>query len=287
MNEPEPRHGRARSHRRDQARRPDRRGRKGVAAVDMTEEPLAPASASRAARRPAGAHQRDARVVLLASLHVSLLAASSAPTPLLRRLQQQGGFSPSPPRSCTGSTTSPLSPRCGPLGLFDYAGRSPCWWRPGRQGSLDGGCSANRGGVGDLMIDRVSRGCPPAGCSAAIGAAMLDMRHQARGTRPTPSSPAWGAGQRRAAVGHARAVPARARLHWFYMVAFIGVIAVQARGRAAAGDRDTSRVRPPRWYPEVRAPVGPQAPDGRHARRCSRLALARPVRRARPDLVAS
>src|SRR5690349_7541732 len=65
-------------------------------ALDLPHHPLA----SRAARRPGGRRGRLPRLsgthalVLLASLVVSLLAASSAPTPLYATYQQRWDFSP-------------------------------------------------------------------------------------------------------------------------------------------------------------------------------------------------
>ena len=68
----------------------------------------APSAAASPARRVGG---RPA-LLLLASLVVSLLAASAAPTPLYATYAQEWGFTPSPRRSSSACTRSRCSPRC-------------------------------------------------------------------------------------------------------------------------------------------------------------------------------
>jgi hypothetical protein len=85
---------------------PQRAGR--VRRVGRADAPDRADAAGRAGWRLSG---RPA-MYLLASLIVSLLAASAAPTPLYAIYQAHWGSRRSPRRSCSGCTRSRSSPRC-------------------------------------------------------------------------------------------------------------------------------------------------------------------------------
>ncbi len=289
--------GRARA-RRGHARRPaGERGRcagsarrGAVVGVDLPEDPLS----RRASRRQGGLRRQDrppggrARLggtpalVLLASLIVSLLAASSAPTPLYAIYQQRWGFSPITTTIVYGVYALTVLASLLTLGrLSDYVGRRPVL--------LDG---PRRPGRRDGRVRDRGRGRRPADRPGHPGAvhrrgARRDRRghaghrHGARRARqrhvPRPRER-----QRRAALRAVRAVPARADPPGL-PGAHRGHRRPGRGGRAAAGDRD----REPR--PGRRAGArGPAAQVGARPRPCRRacrirrLGPRRPVRRARP-----
>ena len=78
-----------------------------VAALATAQDVMRPAKG--AGRAP----RRGLTLLLLASIVVSFLAASSVPTPLYKRYAAQWGFSPRErQRSCSASTRSRCWPAC-------------------------------------------------------------------------------------------------------------------------------------------------------------------------------
>src|SRR3984957_19199641 len=159
---------------------------------------LAPA-AGRRAGRPA-APDRGARLsgtpalVLLASLIVSLLAASSAPTPLYAVYQQRWGFSPITTTIVYGVYALTVLASLLTLGrLSDYVGRRPVLLTALAVQVAAMVVFATADGVGGLLIARVIQGLSTGAALGAIGAAMLDI-DTGRGALANAMSPGLGSG---------------------------------------------------------------------------------------------
>jgi MFS family permease len=226
-----------------------------VAAIDLPDDPLA----SRAARREGGRGGRLPRLsgtpalVLLASLIVSLLAASSAPTPLYAIYQQQWGFSPITTTIVFGVYAVAVLASLLTLGrLSDYVGRRPMLLAALTVQVAALVVFATAGGVGELLIARVIQGLATGAALGAIGAALLDVNKE-RGAFANALSPALGTGT--GALLSAllvRYLPAPT--HLVYLV-LIGIIAVQAVGVALLWETVTrTRVLAAALVPEVKLP---------------------------------
>ena len=255
------------------ARRPavttaGRRGAPGAAAgVDLPEDPLS----RRASRRPGGLRHQDqpqggrARLggtpalVLLASLIVSLLAASSAPTPLYAVYQQRWGFSPITTTIVYGVYALTVLASLLTLGrLSDYVGRRPVLLTALAVQVAAMVVFATAGGVGGLLVARVIQGLSTGAALGAIGAAMLDIDTE-RGALANAMSPGLGSGS--GALLSALLVQyLPAPTHLVYL-ALIGVFAVQAAGVALLRETVTaSRVPAAALVPEVRLPRSVRGP---------------------------
>src|ERR1700751_5491657 len=141
----------------------------GLRSGALAREVLAGRPARRAplSRRPA--------LVLLASLIVSLLAASAAPTPLYAIYQQRWGFSPVTTTIVFGVYAVAVLASLLTFGrLSDYAGRRPVLLTALAVQAVSLIVFATAGGVGDLLIARVIQGLATGAALGAIGAAMLD-----------------------------------------------------------------------------------------------------------------
>src|ERR1700743_230152 len=206
--------------------------------LDLPEDPLS----RRAVRRQGGlgrpGQQHGGRgrlsgtpaLILLASLIVSLLAASSAPTPLYATYQQQWGFSPITTTIVFGVYAVAVLASLLILGrLSDYVGRRPVLLAALTVQVAALAVFATAGGVGALLIARVIQGLATGAALGAIGAALLDVNKE-RGAFANALSPALGTGT--GALLSAllvRYLPAPT--HLVYLV-LIGIIAVQAVGVA-------------------------------------------------------
>jgi MFS family permease len=230
-------------------------------AVDLPEDPLS----RRASRRQGPPGGRRARIsgtpalVLLASLIVSLLAASSAPTPLYAVYQQHWGFSPITTTVVYGVYALTVLAALLTLGrLSDYVGRRPVLLAALAVQVASMVVFATAGGVGDLLIARVIQGLSTGAALGAIGAAMLDIDTK-RGALANAISPGVGSGS--GALLSALLVQyLPAPTHLVYLV-LIGVIAVQATGVALLRETvTTSRVPAAALVPEVRLPRSVRGP---------------------------
>ena len=230
-------------------------------ALDLPEDPLS----RRASRRQGAPAGRRARIsgtpalVLLASLIVSLLAASSAPTPLYAIYQQHWGFSPITTTIVYGVYALTVLASLLTLGrLSDYVGRRPVLLTALAVQVVAMAVFATAGGVGGLLIARVIQGLSTGAALGAIGAAMLDI-DALRGALANAMSPGLGSGS--GALLSALFVQyLPAPTHLVYL-ALIGVIAVQAAGVALLRETvTTSRVPAAALVPEVRLPRSVRGP---------------------------
>jgi predicted MFS family arabinose efflux permease len=192
-------------------------------------------------------------LVLLASLIVSLLAASAAPTPLYAIYQQRWGFSPVTTTIVFGVYAVAVLGSLLTFGrLSDYAGRRPVLLTALAVQVVSLIVFAVAGGVGDLLIARVIQGLATGAALGAIGAAMLDIDRE-RGALANAMSPGLGTGSGALLSAlFVRYLPAPTHLVY---LALIAVIAVQAAGVALLRETVTpSRVPAAALVPEVRLP---------------------------------
>jgi predicted MFS family arabinose efflux permease len=198
-------------------------------------------------------------LVLLASLIVSLLAASAAPTPLYAIYQQRWGFSPVTTTIVFGVYALAVLVSLLTFGrLSDYAGRRPVLLTALAVQVVSLVVFATAGGVGDLLAARVIQGLATGAALGAIGAAMLDIDRE-RGALANAMSPGLGTGS--GALLSAlfiRYLPAPTHLVY---LALIAVIAAQAAGVALLRETVTrSRVPAAALVPEVRLPQSVRGP---------------------------
>jgi MFS family permease len=228
------------------------------AVFELPEDPFA----RRAARRAGGPRARLAgtpALVLLASLIVSLLAASGAPTPLYDIYQQRWGFSPVTTTVVFGVYALAVLASLLTRGrLSDYTGRRPVLLAALAVQAASLVVFATADGVGALMIARVVQGLSTGAALGAIGAGMLDIDRE-RGALANAMSPGLGTGS--GALLSALFVQfLPAPTHLIYL-ALIAVIAVQAAGVALLRETvTTSRVPASALVPEVRLPRSVRGP---------------------------
>lgn len=223
-------------------------------AVSLPEDPLA--------RRTGGHRARltgTPALVLLASLVISLLAASGAPTPLYDVYQQRWGFSPVTTTVVFGVYALAVLASLLTLGrLSDYVGRRPVLLAALAVQAVSLAVFATADGVGELMLARVIQGLATGAAIGAIGAAMLDIDRE-RGALANALAPGLGTGS--GALLSAllvRYLPAPT--HLVYLV-LIAVIAVQAAGTALLRETvTTSRVPASALVPDVRLPRSVRGP---------------------------
>ena len=230
-------------------------------ALDLPEDPLS----RRASRRQGAPAGRRARIsgtpalVLLASLIVSLLAASSAPTPLYAIYQQHWGFSPITTTIVYGVYALTVLASLLTLGrLSDYVGRRPVLLTALAVQVVAMAVFATAGGVGELLLARVIQGVSTGAALGAIGAAMLDIDRE-RGALANAMSPGIGSGS--GALLSALFVQyLPAPTHLIYL-ALIGVLGLQAAGVALLRETVTrGRVPAAALVPEVRLPRSVRGP---------------------------
>ncbi len=223
--------------------------------LGLPEDPLS-RRGSRRLRLPGDGQGRLAgtpALVLLASLIVSLLSASSAPTPLYAIYQQRWGFSPVTTTIVFGVYALAVLASLLTLGrVSDYVGRRPVLLGALTVQAASMVVFATAGGVGELMIARVIQGLATGAALGAIGAALLDIDRE-RGTLANALSPAIGTGT--GALLSALFVQyLPAPTHLIYL-ALIGVFAVQAAGVALLRETVTASPLPATvLVPELRLP---------------------------------
>jgi hypothetical protein len=228
-------------------------------ALDLPQDPLSRrALRSRLAERAprAGGAPRLAgmpALLLLASLIVSMLAASAAPTPLYAFYQREWGFTPITTTIVFGVyAVAVLTSLLFAGRLSDYAGRRPVLLVALAVQVLSLLVYASASGVGALMAARVIQGLSTGAALGAIGAGMLDINRD-RGALANALSPGIGTGTGALLSGlFVQFLPAPA--HLIYLV-LAGVIVVQAVGVALLRETvTTSRVPASALVPEVRLP---------------------------------
>jgi MFS family permease len=190
---------------------------------------------------------------LLASLVVSLLAASAAPTPLYAVYQRMWGFTPITITIVFGVYAVAVLVALLTLGrLSDSIGRRPVLLAALAVQILSMVVYATAGGVGELMGARVIQGLATGAALGAIGAAMLDVDRE-RGALANALSPGLGTGSGALISAlFVQFLPAPTRLIYF---ALIGVFAAQTIGVALVRETVTPvPVTRAVFVPEVRLP---------------------------------
>ena len=213
--------------------------------------PTAAARRSRLTGRPA--------LYLLASLVVSLLAASAAPTPLYAIYQRMWGFTPITITIVFGVYAVAVLVALLTLGrLSDSIGRRPVLLAALAVQILSMVVYATAGGVGELMGARIIQGLATGAALGAIGAGMLDVDRE-RGALANALSPGLGTGSG-ALVSALFVQFLPAPTHLIY-VALIGVFAAQAIGVALLRETVTPvPVTRAVFVPEVRLPRAVRGP---------------------------
>ena len=206
---------------------------------------------ARVAGRPA--------LYLLASLVVSLLAGSAAPTPLYAIYQRQWGFSPITTTIVFGVYAVAVLAALLALGrLSDSVGRKPVLLAALGVQVASMLVFATAGGVGELMAARVVQGLATGAALGAIGAGMLDVDRE-RGALANALSPGLGTGSGAlVSAVFVQFLPAPTHLIYF---ALIGVFAAQAIGVALLRETVTRvPVTPSVFVPEIRLPRAVRGP---------------------------
>jgi len=225
---------------------------------------LAPARAGLPALTSAPAARRSRltgrpALYLLASLVVSLLAASAAPTPLYAIYQRMWGFTPITITIVFGVYAVAVLAALLTLGrLSDSIGRRPVLLAALAVQILSMVVYATAGGVGELMGARIIQGLATGAALGAIGAGMLDVDRE-RGALANALSPGLGTGSG-ALVSALFVQFLPAPTHLIY-VALIGVFAAQAIGVALLRETVTPvPVTRAVLVPEVRLPRAVRGP---------------------------
>jgi len=190
---------------------------------------------------------------LLASLIVSLLAASSAPTPLYASYQAQWGFTPITTTVVFGVYALAVLAALLIFGrLSDHVGRRPVLLVTLAVQAVSLVVFTTAGGVPELLAARIIQGVSSGAALGAIGAGMLDI-DRPRGTLANAVSPGMGSGL--GSIGSALAVRyLPAPTHLIYLV-LLGVIVVQGVGVALMRETVTrSRGALSSLLPEIRLP---------------------------------
>ncbi|MGF6881345.1 MFS family permease [Nocardia sp. GAS34] len=197
-------------------------------------------------------------LLLPASIIVSFLASSSAPTPLYATYADQWHFSPITTTAVFGTYAIAVLAALLLLGrASDHLGRKPVLL-----GALALQIAAmvvfsTAGDIGALLAGRILQGVATGGALGTLGAAMLDIDRE-RGTRANAAAPGLGSGIGALFSGLiVQYLPAPTRLVY---VVFIGVFAVQALGVALLPETTGRR-------PGLRAALVPELAVPPHLRR--------------------
>lgn len=192
-------------------------------------------------------------IYLLASLVVTLLASSAAPTPLYAIYQARWGFSPITTTVVFGVYALAVLVSLLTFGkLSDHLGRRPILLAALAAHGASLVVFATAQGVPELLIARVIQGLSTGAALGAIGAGMLDVDRE-RGTFANAVSPGMGTGT--GAILSAvfvRYLPAPTHVIYF---ALLGVLALQALGVALM--RETVTPKPgalATLVPEIKLP---------------------------------
>jgi len=135
---------------------------------------------------------RNAAFYLLASITVSFLAGSSAPTPLYALYQAQWGFSPTTVTVIFGIYALAVLLALLFAGrLSDHLGRRPVLIAATATQAATMVLFATASGVGDLMLARIIQGLATGAAVGAVGAGMIDLNKE-RGATANAVAPAFG-----------------------------------------------------------------------------------------------
>jgi Major Facilitator Superfamily len=135
---------------------------------------------------------RDAAFYLLASITVSFLAGSIAPTPLYALYQAQWGFSPITVTIIFGIyAVSVLTALLFVGRLSDHLGRRPVLIAAIAAQTATMVIFATASGVADLVLARIIQGLATGAALGAVGAGMIDL-NKARGATANAVAPTFG-----------------------------------------------------------------------------------------------
>ena len=135
---------------------------------------------------------RNAAFYLLASITVSFLASSSAPTPLYSIYQAQWGFSPITVTVIFGIyAISVLAALLFVGRLSDHLGRRPVLIAATAVQAATMMIFATASGVGDLVLARIIQGFATGAALGALGAGMIDL-NKTRGATANAVAPTLG-----------------------------------------------------------------------------------------------
>lgn len=169
-----------------------------------------------------------AALILLASIIVSLLAASSAPTPLYAVYQGEWGFSPITTTVVFGVYAVAVLVSLLIFGkISDHIGRKPVLFVALAAQAVAMVVFATAGGVDILMVGRVIQGVATGAALGAIGAGLLDI-DRIRGSVANSFAPPIGTALGALVSGLVvRFLPAPTHLVYYLL---LGVFALQALG---------------------------------------------------------
>jgi predicted MFS family arabinose efflux permease len=135
---------------------------------------------------------RNASFYLLASISVSFLASSSAPTPLYALYQAQWGFSSITVTVIFGIYALAVLAALLFVGrLSDHLGRRPVLIAAIAVQTVTMVIFAMANGVGDLMLARIIQGLATGAAMGAVGAGMIDLNKE-RGATANAVAPTFG-----------------------------------------------------------------------------------------------
>ncbi len=199
------------------------------------------------------------RLALPASMVMSFLAASSAPTPLYATYAGEWHFSPITTTVIFGAYAIAVLLALLVLGrVSDHTGRRPVLLAALAVQMAATVVLATAGGVGALLAGRVLQGLATGGALGALGAAMLDV-DRARGTLANAAAPGVGTGVGSLMSGLlVQYVPAPT--HVVYLV-LVGVFVLQGIGVAVSPE--TGARKPglrAALVPEIAVPRGTRGP---------------------------
>jgi predicted MFS family arabinose efflux permease len=139
-----------------------------------------------------GSLPRNAAFYLLASITVSFLASSSAPTPLYASYQAQWGFSPITLTLIFGIyALSVLAALLFVGRLSDHLGRRPVLMAALAAQMVTMVIFATASGVADLVLARIIQGLATGAAVGAVGAGMIDLNKE-RGATANAVAPTFG-----------------------------------------------------------------------------------------------
>jgi predicted MFS family arabinose efflux permease len=154
--------------------------------------PRASAGAKSSILSPAGHLSPAVSFYLLASITVSFLAGSSAPTPLYPLYQSMWGFSPVMLTVVFGSYALAVLAALLVAGrLSDHLGRRPVLIVAAISQAIVMFLFATAGSVSGLLVARIIQGVTTGAAIGAVGAAMVDL-DKSRGTVANAVVPAFG-----------------------------------------------------------------------------------------------
>lgn len=193
-----------------------------------TADAVGPAGSASAGGRSLGP---TAALILLASIIVSLLAASSAPTPLYAVYQGEWGFSPITTTVVFGVYAVAVLVSLLIFGkISDHIGRKPVLFVALAAQAVAMVVFATAGGVDVLMAGRVVQGVATGAALGAIGAGLLDI-DRIKGSVANSFAPPIGTAVGALASGLVvRFLPAPTHLVYYLL---LGVFALQALGVTA------------------------------------------------------